>query len=732
MRAFEFDTSILNEYASFSRSFTTIRAEDLAREIDRHYEDGHFWPAPLLSLNPAYERGPSVAQLASDGVLTPETAAVFRSNGAPLRLHRHQGEAVAKALAGQSFVVTTGTGSGKSLCFFIPIVDQILKARSAGEPPRTRAIIVYPMNALANSQLGEVEKYVGQSDLPESMRPTVARYTGQESDAERKSVAANPPDILLTNYMMLELLLTRQDATDARVIENCRGLEFIVLDELHTYRGRQGADVSILVRRLKDRCRNGSDPICIGTSATMASEDVAAQPREAVARVASRIFGTKISADSVITESLRRATRDDLGIDWARKQLAETLSQEIPDHLPDSDLREHPLAVWAELVLGLDEAKARARRTPTPLDGAISQLAADSGVAKDLAASRLADFLARTALPEKDRGGSGEDAFMAFKLHRFISGAGDVLTTLKARPRNVLLEGQRRDPSDPEARLYPTRFCRACGQEYHVVSLRDEARGSVALPRDIDDTPSSSRIEEDEPGYLTPYEPDGDEFRFYGDIESFPEEWREERRGVFVLRQNRKKQEPRLVSVRSDGLLAEDGAPFWFLPGRFGFCLACHDQPSPQARERNKLGGLSAEGRSSATTTIVTAMLRAMNQPEFGLLDKDKRKTLGFGDNRQDSALQAGHFNDSVFVTLLRGAILRAVLDAGTEGLADDGFGTKVQKALGYLPHNENLRVFWMAQPDTKGANVNIAAGTLAKVLEHRVWADMRRGWRFT
>ncbi|SHF01148.1 ATP-dependent helicase YprA, contains C-terminal metal-binding DUF1998 domain [Ruegeria intermedia] len=732
MRAFEFDASVLDEYANFSRSFSKIRAEDLAREIDRHYDDGHFWPAPLLSLNPAYEHGPSVEKLAAEGILAPETAAVFRSNGAPLRLHRHQGEAVAKATAGQSFVVTTGTGSGKSLCFFIPIIDQILKARTDGEAARTRAIIVYPMNALANSQLGEIEKFVDQSDLPETMRPTVARYTGQESEAERKTVAANPPDILLTNYMMLELLLTRQDATDTRVIQNCHGLEFIVLDELHTYRGRQGADVSLLVRRLKDKCRNSKDPVCIGTSATMASEDVAAEPREAVARVASRIFGTKISSDAVITESLRRATRDDLSADWARERLKETLAKEIPDHLPDSELQEHPLAVWAELELGIDEAKSRARRPPTPLDEAVSKLAADSSVSKEIAAKRLAEFLARTALPETERGGSGGEAFMAFKLHRFISGAGDVLTTLKSRPRNVLLEGQRRDPKDPNARLYPTRFCRACGQEYHVISLHERGEGLVALPRDIDDTPSSTQAAEEEPGYLTPFEPENDNFLFSGDIETFPEEWREERRGVFVLRQNRKKQQPRLVSVRPDGLLAEDGAPFWFLPGRFGFCLACHDQPSPQARERNKLGGLSAEGRSSATTTIVTAMLRAMSQPETGIEDEHKRKTLGFGDNRQDSALQAGHFNDSVFVTLLRGAILRAVLDAGAGGLADDEFGTKVQKALGYLPENKDLRAFWMAHPETKGATVNIAAGTLAKVLEHRVWADMRRGWRFT
>ncbi|SFQ06952.1 DEAD/DEAH box helicase [Tranquillimonas alkanivorans] len=738
MKAFQFDQAVIDEYASFSRSFTSIRAEDLAARIDAHYEKKKFWPSPFLALNPAYKQAKTAQEFADDGALAPETADVFRVETrdgalAPIRFHSHQAEAITKALLGQSFVVTTGTGSGKSLCFFVPIVDRVLRARKAGEASRTRAIIVYPMNALANSQISEIEKFVGQSDLPEGMKPTVARYTGQEGDAERRKVAANPPDILLTNYMMLELLLTRQDETDARVIENCKGLEFIVLDELHTYRGRQGADVSVLVRRLRDRCRlPGEEPVCIGTSATMATEDVADRPTEVVAGVASRIFGAFITPDAVITESLRRATDDELSLDWAKAQLKATLQEPIPDQLTDADLKKHPLAVWAELSIGLDEARARSRRSPIPLDDAVDLLAADAEIDREIAAERLAQFLALAALPEKDRGGIGGSAFMAFKLHRFVSGAGDVLTTLKAAPRTVLLEGQREDPNDPGSRLYPTRFCRSCGQEYHVVTLREGPNGREAIPRDIDDAPASTAQDEEEPGYLTPFEEPGDDFRFSGDIETYPEEWREERRGVLVLRNNRRKQQPRRMKIRADGLVGEDGRDFWFLPGRFGFCLACHDQPAPQARERNKLGGLSAEGRSSATTTLVTAMLRLMNDADIGIADAEKRKTLGFGDNRQDSALQAGHFNDSVFVTLLRGAILRAVLDAGEEGLTDDGFGTKVQRALGYLPEKKALRKYWMAHPETKGATVVDASRTLAKVLEHRAWSDMRRGWRFT
>ena len=153
-----------------------------------------------------------------------------------------------------------GNRSGKSLCFFVPIIDAVLRARTAGEARRTRAIVVYPMNALANSQMNELQKFIEQSGLPDELRPTFARYTGQEDDEERALVQKSKPDILLTNFMMLELLMTRQNERDRTVIGNSGDLDFLVLDELHTYRGRQGADVAMLVRRVRDRLVQTSLP----------------------------------------------------------------------------------------------------------------------------------------------------------------------------------------------------------------------------------------------------------------------------------------------------------------------------------------------------------------------------------------------------------------------------------------------------------------------------------------
>jgi ATP-dependent helicase YprA (DUF1998 family) len=343
MRALSFDESIIEKYREFSRSFSLIRAPDIKALVDAEFDAGRFWPDALLSLNPRYKAGPSAEELVASNVLDPATADVFRVGGGSIRFHAHQGQAIAKAAAGQSFVVTTGTGSGKSLCFFVPIVDAIIRARRAKQPPRTRAIIIYPMNALANSQIKEIEeKFISQSGLPQSMRPVVRRYTGQESQEERQAIAAKPPDILLTNFMMAELLLTRQDAVDTQVINNAAGLEFIVLDELHTYRGRQGADVAILVRRLRERCTPSKPPICIGTSATMASEGTEESRAAAVSEVASRLFGVEIGPQTRLLTN-RCAGPPTIGCTWTT--CFRTCPRSSPPGCPTNSLTQFSSAI---------------------------------------------------------------------------------------------------------------------------------------------------------------------------------------------------------------------------------------------------------------------------------------------------------------------------------------------------------------------------------------------------
>lgn len=204
---FSLRDSVVGEYKDFATSFTTIHADDIRQQIEAIYASDRYWPEPLIQINPSYRRTTTVEALAKARVLQPQTADIFRSPAKPdaspgdtLSLYKHQEQAIALAAQGESYVVTTGTGSGKSLCFFIPIVDRVLAQRRAGGEKRTRAIVIYPMNALANSQLEELDKFL--ANVPGERPVTVARYTGQEDAERRQWIAANPPDILLTNFMM--------------------------------------------------------------------------------------------------------------------------------------------------------------------------------------------------------------------------------------------------------------------------------------------------------------------------------------------------------------------------------------------------------------------------------------------------------------------------------------------------------------------------------------------------
>ena len=335
--------SVVDEYERFATSFTAIHAWDIREQVEAIYAEKRYWPEPLIQINPSYKRSTDVSALAESGVIEPGCADIFRADGRPLTLYKHQEQAIALAADGESFVVTTGTGSGKSLCFFVPIVSHVLAARRRSTGPRTHAIVVYPMNALANSQMEELDKFIGQ--VPGDRPVTFARYTGQEDADERKRVADEPPDILLTNFMMLELLMTRQEETDRRVIGNCEGLRFLVLDELHTYRGRQGADVALLVRRVHERLQP-ENLLCIGTSATMASEGSIGDRNRVVASVASKLFGSEIAESNVIVETLERITDSTVTADSVRPHLGEAIDAGVAPGISDAEFREHPLAVW--------------------------------------------------------------------------------------------------------------------------------------------------------------------------------------------------------------------------------------------------------------------------------------------------------------------------------------------------------------------------------------------------
>ena len=727
---FDLRQRVVDEYAAFSRSFTRIAAPDIAAVVASEYGQGRFWPEPLIQINPNYRRNGTVGDLVRQGLLHPECERIFQADKPegspkPVELFTHQLEALATAQKRRSYVVTTGTGSGKSLAFFLPIIDSVLRARAAETQPRTRAIVIYPMNALANSQADELGKFL--HDYPEDRRPfTVKRYTGQESASERAEIAHFPPDILLTNFMMLELILTRYEAIDRQVVENCRGLEFLVLDELHTYRGRQGADVAMLVRRLRQRLV-ADDVLCIGTSATMSTTGTVEDQNKTVADVASKLFGTTVTAHEVIGETLERVTDESLDLAAVKPSLPARIACSRYNWPTFDDFRRDPLAVWVELKLGIDMSSlAKPRRAvPCTSSEAAAALDADSGVGIEAARAALQSFLVAAGTVRTPQG----RAPFAFKLHQFISGPGRVMVTLEAQgARHITLDAQRFAPGRQQegVLLYGAHFCRECGQEYHPI-WRDEA--GDFQPREIDDVAADEVDSGAKPafGFLALRRP-GQSYE--GHLDDLPDTWLDLSKAEPKVKPGFRNAVPQEQFIDPAGR-AGSGQAYWFIPGKFRFCLNCGFVHEAYGKDVNRLASLSGEGRSSATTMLTLGLLRQLfaNVP-VPVAGQDPRKLLGFSDNRQDAALQAGHFNDFIYLLTLRSGLIRALGTAGG-ALTEEHLADSVFNALGFDRSDETTLSEYLKSPRLMGPARLEAQRTVRFILGYRLVRDLRKGWRF-
>jgi hypothetical protein len=611
---FEIREQLVTDYSSFTSSFVEPRDDRIKTLLAKRDENGSQWPEPWLSLNPNFESGGTVDELVAAGLLHHEAAKIFRAKanrsdtgtGTPIRFHRHQREAIEAASTGESYVLTTGTGSGKSLAYIVPIVDRILRAKEANpsDTRRIKAIIVYPMNALANSQMLELEKYL-KFGYPIGGEPvTFARYTGQERPDNRAAILARPPDIILTNYVMLDLVLTRPDERQ-HLIRAAEGLDFLVLDELHTYRGRQGSDVAMLVRRVRNACNSPKLQV-VGTSATMASGGTAAERAVVVANVASRLFGTTIRSERIIGETLLRATTP---IAPSAEGLRLSIDHDPPTN--PADFVSDALAAWVESTFGIsvDPTSGQlVRQRPTTVAESGRRLAINSGV--DEAGCVIA--IRRTLLAGSRLFTENRLPIFAFRLHQFLSKGDTVYASLETEVDRYLTDRyQLRVPEAPDKVLLPLGFCRECGQEYYVVAKSTASGAEVFVPRHDADASGGDAVN----GYLYistdhpwPLDPVTD-----GRV---PEHWLQESDdGTLSVQQSRTKYLPTKVYLRPDGTSdASTGAmPAWFISTPFSFCLRCavtYDQV--RSNDFSKLATLDQEGRSSAMTVVSTSVVRSL------------------------------------------------------------------------------------------------------------------------
>lgn len=673
-------------------------------------------------------------------MLQKECARIFRIDksdtdltGKQLVLHTHQREAILKSKEGQSYILTSGTGSGKSLAYIVPIVDHVLRN---GRGRGIQAIVVYPMNALANSQDEELKKFLEKGYPPGQSPVRVARYTGQEKGPEREAIRSNPPDVLLTNYMMLELLLTRTE--DRELVRAAQGVRFLVFDELHTYRGRQGADVALLIRRCRQTF-GGRDIICIGTSATMASEGTTDDQKIEVAKAAQTLFGVPFAASQVIGESLERATPE---LDYSDDQVLEALRATIRSGAaPPEDydgFRLHPLASWIESTFGVraeEDTGQLIRQAPRRLEGevledqksAAAELAEVTSTDPEQCAAVLRRFLLKGSTLRSSA--SSRFPIFAFRLHQFFTRGDTVWATLEGEDERYLdMAKKGSKPGEPDKPLFPLVFCRQCGTAYYRVKVYADEHGRAVAPRE-------DRREETDDGsgdayiYVSASAPwprtDGKEL-----LDRLPAFMKETTaQGVERLSPDTRDDAPEPVFVDARGrIVSEDaGIPAALIRRNFLFCLepACGvAYTKTQRSERPKLATLGVDNRSTATTILAVRSLIELQRDLD--LKPEARKLLSFTDNRQDASLQAGHFNDFAQVALLRSALHKATHDKGDTALRHGELSRSVFEAM-QLRFNE-----YAADPDVRGPARNATHDALRRVIEYYLYRDLQRGWRVT
>ena len=538
------------------------------------------------------------------------------------------------------------------------------------------------------------------------------RYTGETKQEDRERIIGERPHILLTNYVMLEYLLVRQ-VERSLLATATRDLRFLVLDELHVYRGRQGADVAMLLRRVHGKA--GHPLQVIGTSATLATGSSREERCAAIAGAATRLFGVEVSADRVVEETLRPIAAGDVPTEPGAVRAAVELGPP-GDDAPAGDVASHPLAAWAERAFGIDTEDGRlVRRRPATFEKAVKQLATESGLPPDRCTKLLRAVLEAGNAARTQTG----DPLFAFRLHQFLSSGSSVYATLEAQDgRRLSMDGHY--DAGGGAVYFPLAFCRQCGQEYFLVGRTEGDGGERLVPRPAVVGASDEDVR-GTAGYLVAPRREGDDL-WSGDLEELPDHWLRETRAGTTVKPEYSEHVPTLLSVRADGT-AGSGMEGWYQRRPLMICLRCRTSWDRTNRsDFTKLSSLSQTGRSTSATVAVNALVAGMGAQNTG---PGTRKVLSFTDNRQDAALQAGHLNDFVRVAQIRAAIVAAVDQRHHLAYAD--LGPALFEALNLRPED------FLEEPVAEGTfGYDQGRAALVGLLEYLALEDLGRGWRVT
>lgn len=661
---------------------------------------------PYVSLSRPFRTGAAIDALIAEGLFHPLMRQ--RIPAEISHVYGHQEEAIRAVAAGKTTLVSTGTGSGKTECFLYPIVSHCLALRDAGAAPGISAVIVYPMNALAEDQLGRLRgllagtgvsfgMYVGKTPEHERdvagqrLRPGASRadYEAalEQARRENRGESVFPPEevcsrevmrrqgsqprILLTNVKQLELLLTRQ--RDVELFVGAR-LEHLVFDEAHTYTGAQGAETACLIRRLRQFVgQDVTRTTCIATSATIVDHERPDAARE----FASRFFGVPGAEVVTVAEAYEPAVwasprtippppagdinsvldavvqAVDVGTDTeaAVRAAYQRLSGAA---LPEG---EWPEALGGalgtnELVFQIDDALG----TPRPLHELPGLLEAVIG--RPVAEAEILAWLALGAAARVDG-----RPFLRPVVHGFIRGiSGAVVSFGQGDDPELWLAAEDEVAADPDRKRahFPVTTCTTCGQHYFIAHLKDfkfhktvpeggDADGNASVWEPLEETKGGNRV------ILVD--------RIVGS-EDDPES-HDRTATIFFCRSCGAGHPANTTSCRHCGvpepLIAlqairqkEDN------PGFLTSCLSC-------ATGGRRWGGSYREpARPVRATNVADVHVLAQDIIQHA----ERKRLLVFCDNRQDAAFQAGWMKDHARRFRLR-ALMADALAAGQLSVGD-------------------------------------------------------------
>lgn len=658
---------------------------------------------PYISLSRPFRQGAAVDVLIKEGIFHPHMR--HRIPSEITRIYGHQEEAVRAIHDARTTLVATGTGSGKTECFLYPVISKCLELRDEGAAPGISAVIVYPMNALAEDQLGRLRlllagtgisfgMYVGKTPEREAevtgirmpAGSSLADYEAKlaEIRREKRSDTVYPPEeicsremmrtavrqprILLTNVKQLELLLTRQ--RDVELFADAR-LDYLVFDEAHTFAGAQGAETACLIRRLRAFCsRDARDTVCIATSATIADQ----RNPNAASDFAGRFFGVDKASVVTVSEAYEQEV-------WApkrktpplpRKDTGEILNacvsavedvngdgaalRAVYHDLAGADLPagNSPESLYDglsqnELVFQLSESLA----LPRPLHELPEMIGEKIG--RSVNEAEILSWLTLGAAARKD----GRPLVRPV-VHGFIRGISGAVVTFpesEAGPKLWLAaedEIEAKGEKEQNAH-FPVTTCTTCGQHYFIAYLKDfdfsgrrpgggEADGDGSFWLPLEESQGGRRV------VLLDRIVGGSEDEDLDD---------HERTAALHFCRNCGAAHP--TSVSRCCHCGMTGVPVVLYavrqkkdnPGFLSSCLSC-----------------GANGRVIGTTYREPARpVRATNVADVHVLAQDmvhnseRPRLLVFCDNRQDAAFQAGWMKDHA-----RRFRLRALMADGLKG----------------------------------------------------------------